>query len=69
MTIPPPGWHNRYVEDMAARRDARLESSRVRRFMARVLRVLLIVLVITIVLGIIFLLFMGYLQRKINGPE
>ena len=69
MTIPPPGWHNQYIEDEAARRDARLESSRVRRFMARAFQGFLIALVITIVVGFLFFMFIAYIQRGINGPE
>lgn len=69
MSIPPPGWSSIPIDELDARRQARLESSRVRRFMAKAFRVLLIVLVITIVIGLVLAAVASYMLARINGPE
>ena len=69
MSVPPPDWHNRYLDDEAARRAARLDSSRVRRVMAGAVNVLLVLAPVAIVLGIIFLALGAWIMPNINGPE
>lgn len=69
MSIPPPGWHSHYLDDEADRREARLDASRFRRFMAGVVRALLILLVIAIVMGFILFVLGGYMDAIIVGIE
>ncbi|WP_093180501.1 hypothetical protein [Sanguibacter gelidistatuariae] len=69
MSIPPPGWYSNYIDEEAARREARLESSRVRRFVAKAFRVLLILVIVAIVIALAFTAFMVYVASQINGFE
>lgn len=69
MSVPPPDWHSHYLDDEAARREARLDSSRVRRVMARAVNVLLVLTLIAIVVGVIVLVLVAWTTPIINGPE